>query len=162
MWVQSLTSHSWLRIQCCRGCDAGESCNSNLTPSPGTSVCCRCGHKKKKERNVPATSMCFSKKPSSLCREGGLTLDTKGMEWNSEKGSLSEPAHEIRKLLLAATNRSPSCSLWIRLWMPVPELRCPACGPEKAGSVSMEQHARQFLVSRVTSWFPLPMSWRVS
>ena len=35
--------------QCC-GCGVGLSCSSNWTPSLGTSICCRCGPKRKKEK----------------------------------------------------------------------------------------------------------------
>ena len=38
------------QIQCCCGCGVGPSCVSNLTPSPETSIYCRCGHKKKKKK----------------------------------------------------------------------------------------------------------------
>ena len=36
-------------IQCCCGYGIGLSCSSDLTPSLGTSIYYRCGHKKKKE-----------------------------------------------------------------------------------------------------------------
>ena len=58
MWVQSVALHSELRIRCCcelwcrsyawlrsRVAVAG-SYRSNSTPSPGTSICCRCSPKK--------------------------------------------------------------------------------------------------------------------
>ena len=35
------------------------SCSSNLTFSPGSSICCRCGHKKKKESLFPAPPMAY-------------------------------------------------------------------------------------------------------
>ena len=62
MWVRPLTSLSGLRIwhcyelwcrsqilSCC-GCGQASNCSSKSTPSPGTSICCRCGPEKKKER----------------------------------------------------------------------------------------------------------------
>ena len=39
-------------IQCCHGCGVGLSCSSSLTPSPGTSICCRCGYKKKRKEQM--------------------------------------------------------------------------------------------------------------
>ena len=33
------------QIWCCHGCGRGLNCSSNLTPSLGTSICCRCGCK---------------------------------------------------------------------------------------------------------------------
>ena len=65
MWVQSLASLSALRILHCHKLECrsqiwlrsgvtvavmqASSCNSDLTSSPGTSICCRCGCKKKKK-----------------------------------------------------------------------------------------------------------------
>ena len=41
----------WLRSGVAVAVAQVHSCNSNWTPSPGTSICCRCGYlKKKKER----------------------------------------------------------------------------------------------------------------
>ena len=39
--AQSLTSPSGLRIRHGCGCGVGQHCSSNLTPSPGTSICHR-------------------------------------------------------------------------------------------------------------------------
>ena len=37
----------------CRcGCGVGSSCSSDLSPSPGTSICHRWGHKKKKKKSI--------------------------------------------------------------------------------------------------------------
>ena len=67
MQVQSLASLSGLRIQWCHQLQCRSqiqlvsgiamavakacSCSSDLTPSTGISICCRCGHKKKKREN---------------------------------------------------------------------------------------------------------------
>ena len=45
MWLIS----DWAQILCCCGCGIGHSSNSDLTPGLGTSICHRCGHKKKKK-----------------------------------------------------------------------------------------------------------------
>ena len=37
-------------IQCYHGCGVGHSCSSNWSPDPGTSICLRFGHKKKKKQ----------------------------------------------------------------------------------------------------------------
>jgi len=42
-------------IQCCYGCGVDRSCSSILTPSSRTSICWRCGHKKKKIIKVKQT-----------------------------------------------------------------------------------------------------------
>ena len=34
-----------IRFSC--GCGIGHSCSSNVTPNPGTNICCRCSHKQK-------------------------------------------------------------------------------------------------------------------
>ena len=39
-----------LRIQLCHSCRAGCKCNKGSVPGRGTSTCCRCSQKKKKER----------------------------------------------------------------------------------------------------------------
>ena len=41
-----VTEVAWVQGCCC--CGVGPSCNSDLTPGPGTYICHRCGHKKKK------------------------------------------------------------------------------------------------------------------
>ena len=43
------------QIWCCCGCGIASSCSSDLTLSPGTSICCRCGHKKKRKKNNART-----------------------------------------------------------------------------------------------------------
>ena len=46
--LQAVVSFTDLAQRCrCCGCGIGVSCSSNSTPSLGTSICCRCGHKKK-------------------------------------------------------------------------------------------------------------------
>ena len=59
LWVWSLASLSGLRIWyclsriwCSPGCGVGPSCSPDLTSSSGTSICPRCGHKKKKNKPV--------------------------------------------------------------------------------------------------------------
>ena len=42
-----ITDVAW--IQHCPGCNVCHSCRSDLTPSPGTSICHRWGHKKEKQ-----------------------------------------------------------------------------------------------------------------
>ena len=54
--------HSGLRIRCCYGYGIGLSWSSNLTPSPGTSICCRSGprnRKKTKKKNPKKTNYSF-------------------------------------------------------------------------------------------------------
>ena len=43
--VAYTTDVAWIHCFC--GCTIGLSCSSNLTPSPGTSICCGYSHKKK-------------------------------------------------------------------------------------------------------------------
>ena len=53
-WVKDLAlPQAEAPIWCCSGCGADLSCSSDSTPSPGTSVCRRCGLKKTKQKNEP-------------------------------------------------------------------------------------------------------------
>ena len=47
LWCRSQMA-AW--ILCCCGCGIGSSYSSDLTPSLGTAICCRCGPKKKKKK----------------------------------------------------------------------------------------------------------------
>ena len=49
MGVPSLASFSGLRIQCCLGYGIGRSCSSDSVPGPGTSICRRCGPKRREK-----------------------------------------------------------------------------------------------------------------
>ena len=67
--VQSLTSLSRLRIQCCHELcwrsqarlrsGVGLSCSSDSTHSLGTSICCECGPKKQKQQQQKKPIMAF-------------------------------------------------------------------------------------------------------
>ena len=43
-WVQSPAWHSGLRIQCCCSCGIGHSCDLDLIPGLGISICPGCSH----------------------------------------------------------------------------------------------------------------------
>ena len=62
MQVPSLASLSGLRIWCCYGCGVGLGCSSSLTPSLGTSICCRCDSKKKTKKQNNNNNKNFSLK----------------------------------------------------------------------------------------------------
>ena len=57
-WVKDLAlpwagvNRDAARIWRCRGCGVGLSCSSSLTPSLGSSICHRCGHKKNKKQAI--------------------------------------------------------------------------------------------------------------
>ena len=55
-WVKNLaslrTNADVAQIQCCHGSGIGCSCSSNSAPSPGTSICHRCGYKKEKNNKI--------------------------------------------------------------------------------------------------------------
>ena len=46
--VASVSDVAGFQYYC--GCGTGCSCSFHLSPGPGTSICPRCGHKKKKEK----------------------------------------------------------------------------------------------------------------
>lgn len=50
--VPSLAQHNRLRIQHCYSCGIGCSCISHSISGLGTSICCRCGQKKKKRMYI--------------------------------------------------------------------------------------------------------------
>ena len=52
VWVQSQAQQSGLRIPCCCSSGVDHSCSSDLIPGLGTSICCRCGKKKKKKSHI--------------------------------------------------------------------------------------------------------------
>ena len=62
-WVKDLVLHRskmWFGSGVAVAVAKASSCSSNLTPNLGTSMCCRCGHKKKKEiSDVEHLFVCF-------------------------------------------------------------------------------------------------------
>ena len=56
-WFKDLTLQAavWLGLGIAMTVGIGLSCSSSSTPSPGTSICCRCGPKKKKNHRLEFT-----------------------------------------------------------------------------------------------------------
>ena len=58
-----LRSQMQLRSRWCCCCGVGCSCSSDLTPDLGTSICSRCGHKKKEKKRI--STFCIHVLPSN-------------------------------------------------------------------------------------------------
>ena len=80
----------------------GSSCSSDSTPSLGTSICCRCGPKKTKEKK--------KEQRKEGGRKGGKKEGKEGKkERKEEKGE-----REVKSLLRPPTPRRPEEGCWGR------------------------------------------------
>ena len=100
------------QIRCCHGCCIGLSCSSNSTPSLKTSMCCRCGHKKKKIKKqsflspltTPSLFQNIFSPSVSMCEVLCLFLDSTS-KWNHTVTVLLWLIIEFRSIHVAANGK---------------------------------------------------------